>query len=414
MRCLRNIAILIAAACMFSFTLAFPLHVDEDWGFYAHRLINRMAVFTLPPELIVFFKKNINFISEHAVDPDKRRYSNSFEAIRHYIDIDHWGEPPFDNLPRDWRTALAKFTVLKAVSDEGDTVEMFNFPVKESFVVDSVKINLPDGKELVISKGNYLHAFNHLFYPQYYAEEWEVDASIFLAEIGEKDSSAHYTIVGVDRLSPFGVVPYFLPRMQHRLTDAFKKKDVPRILNYAAELGHYIADAHVPLHTTVNYDGDLTGQDGIHAFWESRIPELFAERQFDFFVGKAVYIENKEKYFWDIVLKSHSYVDSVLLIEKRLRESWDKSAIYCYDERLGRIVRTECAAYAAAYNEAMNDMVEKRFRHAIKAVGSAWYTAWIDAGQPQLGAISDTVYHYIDPFYPQIGNYEHKFQIRKH
>ncbi|MCB9291128.1 MAG: hypothetical protein H6560_27735 [Lewinellaceae bacterium] len=50
-----------------------------------------MAAFTLPPEMIGFFKKNIEFITEHAVDPDKRRYATRHEAVRHYIDIDHWG-----------------------------------------------------------------------------------------------------------------------------------------------------------------------------------------------------------------------------------------------------------------------------------------------------------------------------------
>src|SRR4029077_16003668 len=42
---------------------------------------------------------------------------------------------------------------------------------------------------------------------------------------------------------------------------------------YAGILSHYVADAHVPFHATVNYDGQLTGQRGIHARFEG---ELFA------------------------------------------------------------------------------------------------------------------------------------------
>ena len=61
---------------------------DEDWGFWGHRKINRMAVFTLPPDLIIFYKKHIEFITDHAVDPDKRRYASKHEAVRHYIDLD--------------------------------------------------------------------------------------------------------------------------------------------------------------------------------------------------------------------------------------------------------------------------------------------------------------------------------------
>ena len=47
----------------------------QAWGFYGHKRINRMACFTLPPELFPFFKKHIDFVSDHAVDPDRRRYA---------------------------------------------------------------------------------------------------------------------------------------------------------------------------------------------------------------------------------------------------------------------------------------------------------------------------------------------------
>lgn len=387
---------------------------EEEWGFYAHRLINRMAVFTLPPELISLFKDKVNYVSEHAVDPDKRRYASSYEASRHYIDIDHWGEPPFDNLPRDWESALSKFTVIKAIT-ETDTVTVFSFPVGSAFDIDSVQLKLPTLDTFKVSKEKYINTFDEIFIDQYYSESWTVMADrYYTALTGEKAPALFKNIelIGVDRLSPYGINPYFLPKMQGRLQNAFENKNIPRIISYAAQMGHYIADGHVPLHTTENYDGQLTGQDGLHAFWESRIPELFAEQNFDFFVGKAEYIENKREYFWNIILKSHSYVDSVLTIEKRLRKSWDKGEIYCYDERLNRIVRTECKAYAAAYDQAMDGMVEDRFRASIKAVGSSWYTAWVDAGQPQVGNISDTSYTYINN--PVNTPEVKKFQIRTH
>ena len=56
-----------------------------SWGFFAHKKINRMAIFTLPDEMIGFYKQHIEYITEHAVDPDKRRYANEDEAPRHYI-----------------------------------------------------------------------------------------------------------------------------------------------------------------------------------------------------------------------------------------------------------------------------------------------------------------------------------------
>src|ERR1700733_3632098 len=79
------------------------------WGFYAHQKINYYAVFLLPPEMMVLYKANINFITEHAVDPDKRRYAVKEEAPRHFIDIDHYGQYPYPDLPHKWTEAVAKF-----------------------------------------------------------------------------------------------------------------------------------------------------------------------------------------------------------------------------------------------------------------------------------------------------------------
>src|SRR6186713_2680440 len=79
------------------------------WGFYAHKKINNYAVFLLPPEMMILYKPNMDFITEHAIDPDKRRYAVAEEGPRHYIDIDHYGAYPYDSLPRKWNDALTKF-----------------------------------------------------------------------------------------------------------------------------------------------------------------------------------------------------------------------------------------------------------------------------------------------------------------
>ena len=84
------------------------------WGFFCHKKINRVAVFTIPDyELFQFYKKNIDYLTEHAVDPDKRRYAVKGEAEKHFIDIDHYvekGENQFDVMPRRWNDAIEKFS----------------------------------------------------------------------------------------------------------------------------------------------------------------------------------------------------------------------------------------------------------------------------------------------------------------
>jgi hypothetical protein len=79
-----------------------------------------------------------------------------------------------------------------------------------------------------------------------------------------------------------------------------------------------------------------------------------------------------------------------LLIEKRLSHIIPSDRQYCFDDRLGVTVRTPCEYYARAYQQAMKGMVERRMREAILGVGSIWYSAWIDAGQPRLGKLASS------------------------
>src|SRR5438094_2559390 len=218
--------ILLLSACLLFYYNSFC------WGFFAHQKINYYAVFLLPPEMIVLYKPNINFLSEHAVDPDKRRYAIPEEGPRHYIDIDKYGSYPFNELPRKWEEAIAKF--------------------------------------------------------------------------------------GEDSLTANGIVPWWTQKMLQRLTKAFKEKNQTSILKLSAEIGHYISDAHVPLHVCRNHNGQFTDQKGIHGFWESRVPELLADKEWNFFIGKAECISNPSKFIWDRVLESAAASDTVLLYEKEL------------------------------------------------------------------------------------------------
>ncbi|RYY60190.1 MAG: S1/P1 Nuclease [Chitinophagaceae bacterium] len=190
-----------------------------------------------------------------------------------------------------------------------------------------------------------------------------------------------------DTLNAHGIVPWWIQVMLARLTAAFREKDQSRILKYSAELGHYIADSHVPLHTTRNHNGQLTGQKGIHGFWESRIPELLAARDWDFFIGQATYIRNPLDYTWDRVLESAAAVDTVLKFEKSLSARFPADQLYSYEERNSVVTRQYSAAYTIAYDASMRGMVERRMRASVFSVASFWYTAWVNAGQPDLGKL---------------------------
>lgn len=276
----------------------------NSWGFYAHQRINRLAVFALPPEMVGFYKKHIRYITENAVNPDKRRYAVEGEAPRHYIDLDVYGDSALYKMPRYWQQAMEKYSE--------------------------------------------------------------------------------------DTLQTYGIVPWHINLMKYQLTQAFKERNLERILRLSTEIGHYIADACVPLHTTQNYNGQLTGQRGIHGFWESRLPELYAGN-YDFFVGQALYLEQPQLKAWDIVSKAHLALDSVLYFEKQLTQEFEEEKKYSFEVRNNLTTRVYSRPFSLAYHNQLRGQVERQMRLAIHTIASFWYTAWVDAGQPSLGTLASTL-----------------------
>lgn len=381
----------LAAVLLAAMPLALRPDAPPAWGFFGHRKINHQAVFTLPPEMLVFFKKNIDYLTEHAVDADNRRYASPHEAPRHFLDLDRYGPPPFDRLPRNWTDALMQYSQYLFVNERGDTLRLVTEPVTED-TMGGVAFNpkVFRGQPVACGRKDFRRFFTQNLLPQYYGDEpaWALDCDSLSRLLGGVDLNCRSAFV-VDTVSQHGVLPYNLEQMLRRLTDAFRERDAKRILRHAADIGHYIADAHVPLHTSMNYNGQLTGQDGLHAFWESRLPEMFADENYDFWVGPAGLMEDPQRYFWGIVLKSHSLVDSVTGIELALRREFPPDRQLCSELRGDALVKTQCADFARAYHVRMGGMVEGRMQGAILAVGSAWYTAWVLAGQPDLAHLGE-------------------------
>lgn len=293
----RSIAFLLI------FLLLYP-QKGYSWGFFAHQRINRLAVFSLPPEMIGFYKKHLRYITENAVNPDRRRYAVAGEAPKHYIDIDIYGDSAIYKMPRFWQQAVDMYTE--------------------------------------------------------------------------------------DTLQAYGIVPWHINFMKHQLTQAFKEKNTDRILRLSADMGHYVADACVPLHTTHNYNGQLTGQRGIHGFWETRLPELLSDN-YDFFVGQAQYIEQPQLRAWDLVTSAHLALDSVLSFERELTKQFDEDKKFSYEVRNNLTVKVYSRAFTIAYHNRLNGQVERQMRLAVHTIASYWYTAWVDAGQPDLRALANTI-----------------------
>lgn len=270
------------------------------WGFPAHKWVNASAIHALPPELHGWFKSHHAWLTEHAVDADRRKHTMEGEAERHYIDLDRYHA--------DWDTLRAWFPV-------------------------------PWGRAC--------------------------------ARWGEEVVQAN------------GIAPWNAQWAYRRLQEAFVAGDEERILRAAADLGHYIGDLHVPLHTTENYDGQLTGQRGIHGLWEGQVPEQH-RNLYDLAPRPARYVADAESAIWEVVFASHAAVDSVLSLEQEVTAQFDESTKFAYVER-GRVLDKRYAPdFCAAYHEALDGMVERRLRGSIELTADLWYSAWLEAGAPAL------------------------------
>ena len=250
-----------------------------------------------------FYKSNIDFITEHAVSADKKRYVDSLEAPHHFFDADHYGKQPFKNMPQRWIDAAAKYSS--------------------------------------------------------------------------------------DTLNKYGTVPWAIQSNYYWLVKAFKAHDTTAILIASANLGHYISDAYTPLHLTKNYDGQLTNQTGIHSLWESRLPELFANR-YNYYVGKAKYVQSPLNEAFRICISSYKAADTVLRAERILNRSFPAAQKYTMEKRGDRKVKVYSVAYSRAYHKLLKGMVQRRMRASILSVGSFWFSAWVDAGQPDLDKLIKT------------------------
>lgn len=272
-----------------------------SWGFPVHRHINRSAVSALPEPLRGWMRMEVDWLSAHATDADKRKHAVEREAPRHYLDRDAPALSCLDTLgPAPWFASA-------------------------------------------------------------------VEACM------------------EDTLWAYGVLPWQIQWSYGQLVSAFDEGDRDAILRVAADLGHYVADAHVPLHTTLNYNGQLTGQEGIHGVWETRLPELFGGG-YRLVVPMAEYNPDVGAWAWRVLAESHALVEPLLEAELETTRKWNADT-FVREERGGAMLLQRNEAWCKAYHDMLDGTVEQRWKSAISGVASLWYSAWVDAGSPDLSRV---------------------------
>ncbi len=171
-----------------------------------------------------------------------------------------------------------------------------------------------------------------------------------------------------------GTLPWRASEIYGQLKRNFElqKKGVPgysleNIKFYSAVLAHYVEDGHVPFHAVLNYDGQLTGQRGIHSRWET---ELVMRNIKDLRLAPppVAAVSDARTYMFDVLQASFPYAAKILQADKAAVAGRDE-----YDDEYFRLLYRDT-----------RPILEQRLSAAISSVASAIVGAWEGGGRPTL------------------------------
>jgi len=175
-------------------------------------------------------------------------------------------------------------------------------------------------------------------------------------------------IYGEKVVTKEGILPWATEETYKELVEAFKEKNRDKIMLYASDLAHYVGDGYQPMHETVNYNGQLTDQKGVHARYESEMVDNYLDEiKSSFKKQTPYYVKDVQAYIFDYIFESNSYLEVLL--------SADKSAFENAGEKFAN-------DYLRLLWFKTKYVTENQFNSAALSLASLIYSAWRDAGKP--------------------------------
>lgn len=231
---------------------------------------------------------------------------------------------------------------------------------------------LPDKRRYAVANEGGRHFMDMEFYFERYGQDTLKIFDIAFYQLQSKFQ---------DTIFETGYAYWNILQKYDQLIEAFKTQNQSQIVKLSGEIGHYIGDIHVPLHTTENYNGQLTNQHGIHALWETSLLKNQWEDLISY-VPQAQYYPNVDEIIQQTILSSHSYVKTVLESDANARTKLN-----------GKIYKGETHSYnnldvhpkyVQMVKNVQLPILKERMLGSIHLTASIWYSAWIEAGKPIL------------------------------
>lgn len=165
-----------------------------------------------------------------------------------------------------------------------------------------------------------------------------------------------------------GILPWATLISFDSLVACFERQDWEQAVLFASDLGHYVADGYMPLHICRNYNGQFTGNDGIHSRYESTMINAYVS-QINYTGLPIDEVQDVNQYVFDYLYANYVYVDSVIAAD---------------DYAQGISSNTSSTAYKQALWSYTKDFTTMLFQGASHSLAELIYTAWIQAGSPSM------------------------------
>ncbi|MFQ6611963.1 MAG: hypothetical protein ACE5D2_02525 [Fidelibacterota bacterium] len=278
--------------CLFVLPLAL-ITVIKAWGYDGHRRINRQAAQVLKGPLGQFLMHNESALTWYGPVPDYLKGSDPNEFYRHFIDLDNYDAVPFNQIPMDYDSLLAKY--------------------------------------------------------------------------------------GRENVRNWGIAPWAIQAVCDRIIKLLKEQRFDEAVYNMGILSHYVADLHMPLHTVKNYNGQLTGNDGVHFRWEARLVNDYLVTIQP--VGTPPEINNPLLFAFDIARESYSVHQRILAADTKARRvltTEQVKQLNSYD-----ILPFEKPYLDVLYRES-GDLLKEQSGLAVTRIAAYWRYCWQKAGSPEL------------------------------
>ena len=187
------------------------------------------------------------------------------------------------------------------------------------------------------------------------------------------------SLYGEDKIRKYGIAPWAINETCERIIDLLKKNQLEEAIYNMGVVGHYIADLHMPLHTVINYNGQFSGNDGIHKRWEHRLVDEYVKKIKP--VGKIEKVKDPWSFSMKIVKESFKLHHLILEADTKARKLLTK-------EQADRLNSHDVLSFEKPYLDSLYDdtgnLLNERMGRAVMRLASLWNYCWEQAGRPKL------------------------------